>query len=68
VRPGEAMRIFTGAPVPEGADAIVMVERTERLDGGAAVAISVPATPATTCAPPATTWPPATWSSRPARS
>ena len=32
---GEAMRIFTGAPVPDGADAVVMVERTERLDGGA---------------------------------
>lgn len=40
---GEAMRIFTGAPVPDGADAIVMVERTERLDGGAAVAISATA-------------------------
>lgn len=40
---GEAMRIFTGAPMPAGADAVVMVERTERLDGGAAVAISVPA-------------------------
>jgi molybdopterin molybdotransferase len=40
---GEAMRIFTGAPLPEGADAVVMVERTERLDGGAAVAIRVPA-------------------------
>jgi molybdopterin molybdotransferase len=39
----EAMRIFTGAPVPDGADAIVMVERTERLDGGASVAIRVPA-------------------------
>lgn len=26
---GEASRIMTGAPVPEGADAIVMVERTE---------------------------------------
>ncbi len=37
--PGEAMRIFTGAPMPEGADAVVMVERTERLDGGAAVQI-----------------------------
>jgi molybdenum cofactor synthesis domain-containing protein len=36
---GEAMRIFTGAPVPEGADAIVIVERTQRLDGGAAVAV-----------------------------
>ncbi|MGQ0831369.1 MAG: molybdopterin molybdotransferase MoeA [Microthrixaceae bacterium] len=36
---GEAMRIFTGAPMPDGADAIVMVERTERLDGGAVVAV-----------------------------
>ena len=35
LRPGEAMRIFTGAPMPDGADAVVMVERTERLDGGA---------------------------------
>ena len=25
---GEAMRIFTGAPLPDGADAVVMVERT----------------------------------------
>lgn len=41
---GEAMRIFTGAPVPDGADAIVMVERTERRDGGATVAIQAPAT------------------------
>jgi molybdenum cofactor synthesis domain-containing protein len=41
LRPGEAMRIFTGAPVPDGADAVVMVERTSRRDGegpgGAAV-------------------------------
>jgi molybdopterin molybdotransferase len=29
VGPGEAIRIMTGAPVPEGADAIVMVEVTE---------------------------------------
>jgi molybdenum cofactor synthesis domain-containing protein len=42
---GEAMRIFTGAPVPEGADAIVMVERTERLGDGSAVAISGVAAP-----------------------
>jgi molybdopterin molybdotransferase len=42
--PGEAMRIFTGAPIPDGADAVVMVERTERLDDGAAVTIAVPAT------------------------
>jgi molybdopterin molybdotransferase len=26
---GEAMRIMTGAPLPDGADAVVMVERTE---------------------------------------
>ncbi|MGQ0826556.1 MAG: molybdopterin molybdotransferase MoeA [Actinomycetota bacterium] len=29
VGPGEAIRIMTGAPVPDGADAIVMVERTQ---------------------------------------
>jgi molybdenum cofactor synthesis domain-containing protein len=42
---GEAMRIFTGAPMPDGADAVVMVEETSRLDGGARVEIrgSVPA-------------------------
>ena len=39
LQPGEAMRIFTGAPMPEGADAVVMVERTERLSGGARVAV-----------------------------
>jgi molybdenum cofactor synthesis domain-containing protein len=32
VGPGEAIRIMTGAPMPDGADAIVMVERT-RVDG-----------------------------------
>jgi molybdopterin molybdotransferase len=32
VGPGEATRIMTGAPMPAGADAVVMVERT-RLDG-----------------------------------
>lgn len=36
---GEAIRIMTGAPIPAGADAIVMVEDTERLDGGERVAI-----------------------------
>jgi len=34
VGPGQASRIFTGAPVPAGADAIVMVERTELVDDG----------------------------------
>lgn len=31
---GATIRIFTGAPVPEGADAIVIQENTERLDDG----------------------------------
>lgn len=44
LRAGEAMRIFTGAPMPEGADAVVIVERTERLDDGMAVAIGHAAT------------------------
>jgi molybdenum cofactor synthesis domain-containing protein len=35
----EAIRIMTGAPLPEGADAVVMVEDTEPLDGGARVRI-----------------------------
>lgn len=30
VRPGEAVRIFTGAPMPSGADAVVMQEETTR--------------------------------------
>jgi len=33
VGPGEAVRISTGAAVPEGADAVVMVERTREQDG-----------------------------------
>lgn len=32
---GEAVEIMTGAPVPEGADAVVMVEHTERSAGHA---------------------------------
>lgn len=32
LRPGEAARIFTGAPIPEGCDAVVMVEDTEEDD------------------------------------
>jgi molybdopterin molybdotransferase len=39
LQPGEAMRIMTGAPMPAGADAIVLVERTERLEGGTRVRI-----------------------------
>jgi molybdopterin molybdotransferase len=33
VRAGEAVEIMTGAPLPEGADAVVMVEHTERSNG-----------------------------------
>jgi molybdopterin molybdotransferase len=39
VGPGEAIRIMTGAPAPEGADAIVMVEDTEAEDAGSVVVI-----------------------------
>jgi molybdenum cofactor synthesis domain-containing protein len=31
---GEAIRIMTGAPIPDGADAVVMVENTERVGDG----------------------------------
>jgi molybdenum cofactor synthesis domain-containing protein len=34
VGPAQAIRIMTGAPMPPGADAVVMVEDSERLDGG----------------------------------
>jgi molybdopterin molybdotransferase len=33
VGPGQAVRIMTGAPVPVGADAVVMVEKTESAEG-----------------------------------
>lgn len=33
IAPGEAVRIMTGAPVPEGADAVVKYEIVEVLDG-----------------------------------
>jgi molybdopterin molybdotransferase len=33
VGPGEAIRIFTGAPMPDGADAVVMQEDAQPLDG-----------------------------------
>ncbi len=43
---GEAIEIMTGAPVPEGADAVVMVEhivRSQNADGAATVTIDQPA-------------------------
>ncbi len=36
---GQACRIMTGAPLPKGADAVVMVERTELASDGASVVI-----------------------------
>ena len=36
VRAGEAVEIMTGAPVPEGADAIIMVEHITRVDSSIA--------------------------------
>ena len=45
VRPGQAVRIMTGAPIPPGADAVVMVERTYSENQGAAVVVEVAATP-----------------------
>ncbi|HEY8361031.1 MAG TPA: gephyrin-like molybdotransferase Glp [Ramlibacter sp.] len=43
LQPGTAARIFTGAPVPEGADAIVMQEDTEDLGDGRVRICRVPA-------------------------
>jgi molybdopterin molybdotransferase len=37
LRPGAAARIMTGAPLPEGADAVVMVEDTEAAPAGVLV-------------------------------
>jgi molybdopterin molybdotransferase len=42
VGPGQAVRIMTGAPLPPGADAVVMVERTAPLgDGGVRIEVPV---------------------------
>jgi molybdopterin molybdotransferase len=38
VGPGDAVRIFTGAPVPEGADAILIQEDAEAFEMGAVIA------------------------------
>jgi molybdopterin molybdotransferase len=43
LQPGTAARIFTGATVPLGADAIVMQEETETLDDGRVRILRVPA-------------------------
>jgi molybdopterin molybdotransferase len=43
LQPGSAARIFTGAPVPAGSDAIVMQEDTESLEGDRVRILRVPA-------------------------
>jgi molybdenum cofactor synthesis domain-containing protein len=42
VGPGEAIRIMTGAPMPDGADAVVMVERTQPAGDDVEVEIAKP--------------------------
>ncbi|MEZ5648286.1 MAG: molybdopterin molybdotransferase MoeA [Alphaproteobacteria bacterium] len=42
LRPGEAMRIFTGAPIPEGADSVVIQENTSFDDALTKVVIEKP--------------------------
>ncbi len=43
LRKGEAVEIVTGAPIPEGADAVVMIEDTEREDDDLQVFVTVAA-------------------------
>lgn len=43
VQPGTAIQIMTGAPMPEGADAVVKVEDTEAIDGAVRILAGVPA-------------------------
>jgi molybdopterin molybdotransferase len=45
VATGECIEIATGAPMPEGADAVVMVEETERIVGSDDVRIFTPVYP-----------------------
>jgi len=42
ISPGEAVRIFTGAPVPEGADTILLQENASVLDPGRILALERP--------------------------
>lgn len=42
VGPGQAVRIMTGAPIPPGADAVIMVELTEVSDDGNTVSVTKP--------------------------
>ncbi len=51
VRPGQAVKIMTGAPMPEGADTVVRVEDTESESGAAQVAVAVSVAPGTSVRP-----------------
>ncbi|MGE4253452.1 MAG: gephyrin-like molybdotransferase Glp [Parvibaculaceae bacterium] len=42
VKPGEAVRIFTGAPMPKGADTVVIQENTEASGSGVTVQQTAP--------------------------
>ena len=42
---GTAIRIMTGAPIPDGADAVVMVERTQQLASGGRTVVRVESLP-----------------------
>jgi molybdopterin molybdotransferase len=42
VRPGQAVRIMTGAPVPAGADAVLQAESAEEADGRVRITEAVP--------------------------
>jgi molybdopterin molybdotransferase len=45
VEPGQCIEIATGAPLPSGADAVVMVEETERIAGSDDVRVATPVYP-----------------------
>jgi molybdopterin molybdotransferase len=45
VGPGQAARIMTGAPIPRGCDAVVIVERTQRADGNRVSISDAPTAP-----------------------
>jgi molybdopterin molybdotransferase len=45
LKPGEAVRIMTGAPVPAGADSVQQVELTREIEDGREVEIQQPPTP-----------------------
>lgn len=42
LRGGDAYYVATGAPIPEGADAVVKVEETRQVGNGVSVSVSVP--------------------------